>query len=106
MNHQTRLILEACKERLLDHYGPRLRGLVLYGSVARGTESAESDLDLMALLEGPFDYFEELDGLVALVGDLQFESEHHISVRPALAEDYEAGSVQIYRNAKSEGILV
>jgi predicted nucleotidyltransferase len=33
------------------HFGPRLVGVVVYGSVARGTMRADSDLDVMVVLE-------------------------------------------------------
>jgi hypothetical protein len=34
------------------------------------------------------------------------ESEQLISAKPALASDYELGSISLYRNARKEGIPV
>ena len=44
-------VVRACKRTLRDHYGPRFRGLVLYGSMARHDDDESSDIDLLVLLE-------------------------------------------------------
>jgi predicted nucleotidyltransferase len=99
-------LLAQCKDVLAQHYGPRFRGLVLYGSLARGQADPESDVDLLVLLEGPLDYLQELRQLVDLLYPLQLESARLISAKPVLAEDYEQGAVALYRNAKREGVTV
>lgn len=45
------LILMWCR-KLLSYYGQRLRSIVLYGSVARGSASSRSDLDFMLIADG------------------------------------------------------
>lgn len=52
--HVAKLLTRA-RERLDEHYGPRLAGLVLHGSVARGTAEPESDIDLLVLLRDEID---------------------------------------------------
>jgi uncharacterized protein len=52
--------LQQCRTLLRRLYGTRLKGVVLYGSCARGTEATESDIDLMVLLEGPVDVAQEI----------------------------------------------
>lgn len=106
MNTEEQQLLHICKERLAAHYGPRLKKLILYGSVARGTPEPESDLDLLVVLGEPFDFFVELETLVNLLDDLQFESARHLSARPASAREFEAGHIQLYRNVKLEGVEV
>lgn len=104
MNAEEQRLIDICKQRLLAHYGPRFQGLILYGSVARGTADAESDIDLLVLLGDPFDYFVELEVLVDLLYDMQLESNRYLSVRPARVNDFESGRIQLYRNARQEGI--
>ncbi|MFH1739794.1 MAG: nucleotidyltransferase domain-containing protein [bacterium] len=99
-------IVEKCKEVLKDHYGPQFAGLVLYGSMARGDSGSESDIDLLVLLNQPLDFFHELRTIVELLYPLQLESDRLISARPAAVEEFENGAVQLYRNAKSEGVSV
>lgn len=53
-------IIQNCKEILEKHYGDRFAGLILCGSQARGQAEAGSDIDLLVLLQGPFDYFQEI----------------------------------------------
>ncbi|MGB9633032.1 MAG: nucleotidyltransferase domain-containing protein [Chloroflexaceae bacterium] len=99
-------VARKCKAALESHYGPRFKGLVLYGSVARQQADAMSDIDLLVLLGEPFDYFSELRQVIEVLYPVQLESERLISVRPVLADEFERGSLQRYRNARREGILV
>ncbi len=106
MNAEEQQLVQSCKKLLADHYGFRFRGLILYGSMARGTADAESDIDLLVLLDDPFDSFAELEVLVGLLDDLQLASDRYLSVKPARAEDFETGRIQLYRNARKEGVAI
>jgi predicted nucleotidyltransferase len=99
-------VVQRCKKTLMDYYGFRLQGIILYGSAARGQAGSASDIDLLVLLSAPFDYFAELRQLVDILYPIQLESEQLISAKPALASDYETGSISLYRNAQREGIAV
>jgi predicted nucleotidyltransferase len=95
-----------CKETLTGHYGAQLRGLLLYGSTARGQATPESDIDLLVLLDRPFDYFAELRRIVDLLYPIQLESDRLISAKPAFVVDYERGSLGFYRQIRREGVAV
>lgn len=99
-------ILVKCKKTLAQTYGERLKGVILYGSMARKQASPTSDIDLLVLLAPPLDYFAELRRIVDVLYPLQLESKHLISAKPAPVDDYEAGSISLYRNAKREGVAV
>ena len=86
------------------HYGDRFAGLILYGSQARGQAEAGSDIDLLVLLQAPFDYFQEIWNLAELLYPLQLESDRLISVKPAAVQDFQAGILKFYRHARREGI--
>ncbi len=100
----TEEVLRRCKATLSGHYGRQFRGLVLYGSLARGQGDEASDIDLLVLLDAPFDYFQELRRIVDLLYPLQLESTRLISALPALADEFEVGTKQLYRVAQHEGV--
>jgi len=98
-------IIKRCKAALEAYYGPRFRGLVVYGSVARGEATPASDIDMLVLLSQPFDYYHELRQIVDLLYPIQLESDQLVSAKPAAWTEFERGSIQLYRKAKSEGVL-
>jgi DNA-binding transcriptional regulator YiaG/predicted nucleotidyltransferase len=99
-------ILQKCKLILESNYKSQFKGLILYGSTARNQSSSASDIDLLVLLGQPFDYFRELRRIVEMLYPLQLESDQLISAKPASLDDFERGAIQLYRNAKREGVLV
>jgi len=99
-------ILNRCKTVLASFYGPRFKGLILFGSMARNQAGAASDIDLLVLLSRPVDYFHELRRIIELLYPIQLESEQLISAKPAAEDDFQQGVIQLYRNAKREGVPV
>ena len=89
------------------YYGDRLKGVVLYGSMARKQATPTSDIDLLVLLAPPLDYFAHR--VVANCKDA-VSSSTRIGTsdfgKTRFLKDFEAGSVSLYRNAKREGVTV
>jgi predicted nucleotidyltransferase len=81
-----------------------LRGVVLYGSTARGTDSVESDIDLLVLLDGPVDVGREIRRIWQVLYPIQLESDRLLSVVPVDVERYDQGVYALYRTAKAEGV--
>ncbi len=99
-------ILRKCKAVLADLYGERLKGVVLYGSTARGEDAADSDIDLLVLLDGPVNVAAEIRRIWDDLYPVQLECDREISIRPADAASYERGESMLYQNVHEEGILV
>ena len=99
-------VIKECKTALEGYYGTRFKGLLLYGSVARDRDTPTSDIDLLVLLSQPFNYFDELRQIIDLLYPIQLESDQLISAKPTPLKEYEEGRIQLYRNAKREGMLV
>lgn len=102
----TTEVVRKCRTALEGHYGSRFKGLVLYGSTARNRANIVSDIDLLVLLSKPFDYFQELRRIIDLLYPFQLDTDRLISAKPAPLDEFENGSIQLYRNAKREGILL
>jgi len=99
-------VIQECKKALSKAYGKRLKGVILYGSVARNEAEETSDIDLLVLLAPPIDFFTELRQIVDVLYPIQLESERLISAKPVSLNDYQAGSHSLYRNAARDGVAV
>ena len=92
------------RERLARLYGNRLRGVVLYGSMARGDDDSDSDIDMLVMLDGPVVWGEELRRIVHELYPLQLQLLRPIHAMPVDAASYEAGTYALFRNVRKEGI--
>ena len=91
---------------LRDLYGRRYRGLVLYGSHARGEADEGSDVDLLLLLESPVQVGKEIRRSSALVASLALEAGLVLSLVPVSVEDYQHSSDPYLINARTEGAVL
>lgn len=97
-------LLTRIKSILAGAFGERLRGVILYGSEARGESAPDSDIDLLVLLDEPFDYGKDLKRAIHVLYPLVLELERPIDVMPVDADVYDAQEFSLYRNAKREGV--
>lgn len=103
---RTGKVLRECKRALETYYGSQFKGLILFGSMARNQASPASDIDLLVLLNEPFDYFRELRQIIDLLYPIQLQSKQLISAKPIPLDEFEKGSIMLYRNAQKEGIRI
>jgi hypothetical protein len=98
------VLLERVKPALRDAFGERLKGVVVYGSEVRGDAQADSDIDLLVLLDGdPQDPQDSWSCINALY-PLALELGRPIHAEPISAAEYEAGEYPLYRSARREGV--
>ena len=97
-------LLSEIKSRLVAAYGDRLRGVVLYGSEARGDARPDSDIDVLVLLDGPVQSWEDIkcgsDALYSLMLDIG----RTIDAMPVDIRQYERCAAPLYADARREGI--
>jgi predicted nucleotidyltransferase len=98
--------LKKIQSRLQATFPERLRGVLLYGSEARGGAREDSDLDLMVLLEGPLHLGKDLETIVESLYPVQLELDRVIHALPVTIEAFEAAEYGLYREAKRDGVLL
>ena len=89
---------------LASAYGARLKGVVLYGSVARGEDREDSDVDILVMLDRVDDYALDLRTGIAAIYPLARELGRRISVKPVPEEEYRSKDCPLYRHAHREGV--
>ena len=99
-------LVQRVKGQLEALYGERLAGLYLYGSHARGEAKPDSDIDLLVVLVGDVNSWDEIDRLVDATYDLELETGELISVYPVSTRRYQIADISLLRNIHREGISV
>lgn len=93
--------------RLIDIYGNLVDRIILYGSVARGTQTDESDVDVAVLLKSGATR-EMYEQLLDLVVDLELESGRALSVVRIDYDKFQEWKdvMPFYKNIQREGVLL
>lgn len=99
-------LLGEVRTRLVRLYGARLKGVILCGSVARGEDTPDSDIDLLVLLDGPIALGQELERIIEVLYPVGLESDRCISAWPVDEHDYLEAKYPLFINAKREGVAV
>ncbi len=97
-------LLKELRERLAAAHGERLRGIILYGSEARGEAAPDSDIDVLVLLDEPVHFGRDLELNLHALFPLSLRLGRRISCLPASAREYAEGACPLYSNARQEGI--
>jgi len=99
-----RTLIERMKGLLEPCFRERLKGVVLFGSEARGEAACDSDIDLLILLEGPINLGADLRTSIHALYPLVLELERPIDALPVDAAAYETAACSLFAHVKAEGI--
>jgi len=98
-----RIARELHKE-LAALYGPRLKGVYLYGSYARGQADEDSDIDVAIVLAGPVDEAAEGRTTRDIIGDLSLRHNCLIAALFLSEDEYRTAPYAIHRSILREGV--
>jgi UTP:GlnB (protein PII) uridylyltransferase len=99
-------LLKRLSDGLEALYGDHYRGLVLYGSYARGEADEGSDVDLLLLLDDAVNATREIIRVEAVAWPLSLESGYALSLLPVGPDAYRNSEKPFLRNARKEGMSV
>lgn len=104
MSKEIRGLLADVAEGLKMMYGRRLQGVYLYGSYARGEQDAESDVDLLVVLDDVPHYGAEIDRTSELIASLSRKYGVSLSRVFVSEEDWGHGDTAFLENARDEAV--
>lgn len=92
---------------ILDIMDSRLVSIVLYGSVARGTNTEDSDVDIALIMHGKLDLNTE-DKLSDFIVDMNLKYDKVFSVIDIDVEHFRKwiNALPFYQNVEKEGIVL
>lgn len=102
-------MLAELAESLQHIYGDKLKTVVLYGSVARGTQTVDSDIDILILIDGNNDELRQYDDKLSDVStDFSLKYLKVLSVVDISYQEYEDWRTlsPFYKNVSEEGVIL
>jgi predicted nucleotidyltransferase len=106
MSEKVAAILAELRRQFEALYGPRLVQMVLYGSQARGDAEPGSDIDVLVVLQGPVDAYEEIKRTSAIVASLSLRYDVVISRVFVSSERFLHEQSPLLINVRREGVPV
>lgn len=107
MPSHIKKLLRQVKKGLAEIYGSQLNAIYLFGSYARGeAHPPDSDIDVMIVLNGDFNYWEVEKKSSELIASLCLENEVVISRVFVSDMEYAQSKMPLLINVRQEGIAV
>lgn len=97
-------IVREYREGLEKLFGDQLVGVILYGSFARGEGREDSDIDVLCVLRGPFDYGEAVRKSSELTASLSLASDVVLSRVFVSEADFKTRNLPFFMNVRREGV--
>ena len=102
-------MLAELAESLCQVYGDKLKTIVLYGSVARGTQTDDSDIDIMVLVDCNNDELRQYDEKLSDIStDFSLKYLKVLSIVDISYQEYQdwKNLSPFYKNVSEEGVIL
>lgn len=102
-------ILNELSSLLRSVYGDKLKSVILYGSFARGTQTDESDVDVLVLVDGSQTELKKYDeDLTEVSTDIALKYLKVFSIIDVSYQEYEEWkeASPFYKNISKEGVVL
>lgn len=102
--HRIDQIVRQYRARLAEILGDELVSVVVYGSQARGDSRPGSDVDVLCVMGGPFDYGALIRRTAEAAAEVSLKYDVVISTAFVTADDYQTRNTPFLMNVRREGI--
>jgi len=106
MNKKQKALQEFIKTAKQNH-GAKIVQIILFGSLARGEATEESDIDILVITRG--NRFEMQKNLSGIAVDMLLKTGEYISAKAVSTEEYsfmKKIKTGFYRNIAKEGVVI
>lgn len=98
-------LLKEFRREVEKIYTSKLKGIMLFGSWARGGATENSDIDLVVILKGKIIPGREIDMMIDIITDMNLKYGVLISIYPISEVDYCTVNSPLLLNVRKEGVL-
>ena len=104
MTERVESLVRELRGELEAIYGPRLRGVYLFGSRARGDAGAEADVDVLIVLDHLDRYGIEIERTGEVASRLSIEAGLSISRAFVSEREWREGQSPFFQNVREEAV--
>ena len=102
----VKAILADLKQRLQTEFGSDMSRLLVYGSVARGENTRDSDIDVMVVFREKGDMDERWQRAMDISVDVDLEYDTLISILVTSEQELVSRMVPLFMNIRREGMTL
>jgi predicted nucleotidyltransferase len=106
MPRHIKKLLKELKEDLLRIYADELKAVYLYGSYARGEATSDSDIDVLVVLKGEFNYMEMHKRCEDFYAALCLENDVLISVALVSETEFQNRQTPFLMNVRRDAVAI
>ena len=103
---QLAQILRVLRQELTRVLGNRLERAILFGSQARGNARSDSDIDILIVIRGGYDYGDLIQRTSAVVSGLSLQYDVVISRAFVSSEQFAQEQSPFLLNVRREGVTI